>query len=358
MRYAARNTRCMTSRLATTIGTLALPNPVICGSGEPVMTEAGIRAALRAGAAGVIAKSVNEQPAAARQLDRADYAQLDASGAPTEHGVSIFCRSGLAQYDPAAWFATLARIDRDAAREGRFVAASIVLAGADGAEAIASTARQAGLRVFELNVGAPHASEATPGAIAQETDPVRLGELVARVRAATEGMQLWVKLTGLSANLPALAVAASRAGADAVCMMGRFMAMVPDIDTLAPVLGTSGAYGGQWALPIVCRFLALSRRAVEPGFPLLGTNGVRSGADVARMALAGASACELLSVVMHEGFGGLTRVIGELDALLVGRDLVFSELVGRAADALAGYGDHEEMPDRWKVFVPEETLGG
>jgi dihydroorotate dehydrogenase len=110
-------------------------------------------------------------------------------------------------------------------------------------------------------------------------------------------------------------------------------------------------------LPIVCRFLALSRRAADPGFPLLGTNGVRSGADVARMALAGASACELLSVIMHEGFGGLTRVIVELDALLVRRDMVFSELVGRAADALAGYGDQEEMPGRWKAFVPEETLG-
>jgi dihydroorotate dehydrogenase (NAD+) catalytic subunit len=356
MRHGARNTRCMTSRMATRVGTLTLPNPVICGSGEPVMTEAGIRAALRAGAAGVIAKSVNEQPAAARQLDRADYAQLDANGAPTEHGVSIFCRSGLAQYEPAEWFATLARIDQDAARDGRFVAASIVLAGADGAEAIASMARHARLRVFELNVGAPHASEATPGAIAQETDPVRLGELVARVRAATEGMQLWVKLTGLSANLPALAVAASRAGADAVCMMGRFMAMVPDIDTFAPVLGTSGAYGGAWALPIVCRFLALSRRAVGPGFPLLGTNGARSGSDVARMALAGASACELLSVVMHDGFGGLTRVITELDALLTERGVAFNDVIGHAADALQGYGEQAEMPDRWKAFVPSDTL--
>ena len=80
-------TQGMASRLATKIGHLTLPNPVICGSGEPVMTESGIRAALRAGAAGVIAKSVNEQPAAARQLDHADYAQLDASGAPTAHGV-------------------------------------------------------------------------------------------------------------------------------------------------------------------------------------------------------------------------------------------------------------------------------
>ena len=59
----------MSDRLATTIGGLRLRNPVICASGEPVMTEAGIRAALAAGVAGVIAKSVNERPDAARQLD-------------------------------------------------------------------------------------------------------------------------------------------------------------------------------------------------------------------------------------------------------------------------------------------------
>jgi dihydroorotate dehydrogenase (NAD+) catalytic subunit len=345
----------MNERLATRIGSLVLPNPVICGSGEPVMTEAGIRAALAAGAAGVIAKSVNERADAAAQLDRADYAQLDAAGAPVTHGVSVFCRSGLAQRDPAEWFASVARIDRDAAREGRFVAASIVLASADGAVGIAGLARRAGLRVFELNVGAPHASEAAPGAIVQETDPARLGELVARVRAATDGMALWVRLSGLSASLPAQALAASQAGADAVCMMGRFMALVPDLETLAPVLGTSGAYGGGWALPIVCRFLALSRRAVGPAFPLMGTNGVRSGGDVARMALAGASAVEALSVVMHEGFGGLTRIIGEVDAWLGARGLRFADLVGRAADALQAYGEQPERPGHWELFVPPEA---
>ena len=346
-----------TSRLTTTIGQLTLPNPVICGSGEPVMTESGIRAALRAGAAGVVAKSVNEQPAAARQLDRADYAQLDPTGAPAARGVSIFCRSGLAQHDPTEWFAALARIDRDAARDNRFVAASIVLAGANGAEDIAQTAHRAGLRVFELNVGAPHASEAAPGAIAQETDPARLGELVARVRGVTDGMQLWVKLTGLSANLPALALSAKNSGADAVIMMGRFMAMVPDLDTLSPLLGTSAAYGGGWALPIVCRFLALSRHAVGNSYPLLGTNGARSGGDVARMALAGASATELLSVVMHEGFAGLTRVINELQAWLEAHNLHFKDLIGRASDAMQSYADQPETPGRWQHFVPPETLG-
>jgi dihydroorotate dehydrogenase len=345
------------TRLDTAIGSFPLVNPVICGSGEPVMTEAGIRAALRAGAAGVIAKSVNENPAGGRQLDRADYVRLDAQGVPTAgQGLSLFNRSGLTQRGTADWFAAIAAIDREARHDQKFVAASIVYAGPQGAVSIAAMARQAGLRVFELNVGAPHASEAAAGAIVQETDPARLTDLVRQVRAVTLGMQLWVKLTGLSSNLPALAVAARNGGADAVCMMGRFMGLVPDLETFAPVLGTSAAYGGGWALPIVCRFLALARKATGGDLPLMGTNGVRSGGDVLRMALCGASATELLSIVMHEGFTGLTRVIDELNSFLAERDLTFRDLIGRSADALTSYAEQPETPDRWKDFVPPETL--
>jgi dihydroorotate dehydrogenase (NAD+) catalytic subunit len=341
----------MSADLTTRVGGLTLPNPVICGSGEPVMTEAGIRAALAAGAAGVIAKSVNERPEAARQLDFADYATIRDG-----NGRSLFNRSGLIARDTGDWFRAIAAIDRDAARAGRFVAASIVFAGAEGAVKIAAMARHAGLRVFELNVGAPHASEASAGAINQENDPARLRALVAQVREATEGMALWVKLTGLASNLPALAAAARDGGADAVCMMGRFMAMIPDLDTFEPVLGTSAAYGGGWALPIVCRFLALSRREVGHAFPLMGTNGVRDGKDVARMALAGASAVEVLSMVMHDGFRAISRTIAELEDFLTARRLSFTALIGQTADRLAAYGASPARPDRWRDFVPPEML--
>jgi len=348
-----------TDRLSIRVGSLQLRNPVICGSGEPVMTEAGIRAALAAGAGSVIAKSVNEQESAARQLDRADYALLDAKGSSTpwnKSAVSLFCRSGLAQREVKEWFSSIARLDGEAQRSGGFVAASVVLASHEGAEKIAGLARSARLRLIELNVGAPHASEAMPGAIAQETDPESLRVLVRRVRAATRDMQLWVKLTGLSNNLPALALAAKDGGADAVIMMGRFMGLVPDLTTFAPVLGTSAAYGGPWALPIVCRFLALSRRTVGDAFPLLGTNGVRSGEDVVRMALAGASAVEVMSVVMQEGFAGITRVIEELGEFLEQRGLRFAQIVGRSADALQTYAQQPDVPGRWKAFVPPESL--
>ncbi len=270
--------------------------------------------------------------------------------------MSLFNRSGLSQRAVADWMRAIAAIDREAARDGRFVAASIVYAGPDGAETIAAAACAAGLRVFELNVGAPHASEAAPGTIVQETDPARLTDLVRRVRAVTPQMQLWVKLSGLSASLSALTLAARDGGADAVCMMGRFMGLVPDLDTFKPVLGTSAAYGGGWALPIVCRFLALTRRAAGADFPLMGTNGVRSGEDVLRMALCGASAVEVLSAIMHGGFGAITTMLATLDAFLAARELRFEDLIGRSADSMTGYGEQPETPGRWREFVPPDTL--
>lgn len=348
------------SRLATRIGSLALPNPLVCGSGEPVMSEAGIVAALDAGVAGVVAKSVNENPAAARQLARADYLRLDRRGAPTAwdgEGDALFNRSGLQPRDAGEWFHALSQLDREAARNQRFVAASVVMASVEGAAGLAATAQRAGIRVFELNAGAPHASEAAPGAIVLETDPESLRATVAAVRGAAPRLQLWVKLTGLSAQLPALAVAARAGGADAVAMMGRFMALVPDIETFAPAMNTSAAYGGPWALPIVCRHLALSRRALGADVPLVGTNGVRTGEDIARMALAGASACEALSVVMLEGFDALRRMIEELDAYLVRKEVDFTDLIGRAADRLQGYGEQPEDDGRWRSYVPPQTLG-
>lgn len=324
------------------------------------MTEAGIRAALEAGAAGVIAKSVNEQAAAAAQLDRADYAWLDRQSTAVDRpvtGGSLFCRSGLSPRACAEWFRAIAAIDRDAAKHGQFVAASVVLGGAGGAVELAKLAREAGLRVFEFNVGAPHAPEAQPGAIGLQTEPEELRSLVRAVRHAAGEMSLWVKLTGLATNLPALAQAAVEGGADVVVMMGRFLAMVPDLDSFDPVLGSSAAYGGPWAVPIVCRYLALTRQRLGPAIPLLGTNGVRSGADLLRMTLAGASAVEVLSVVMEEGFGALGRLAKETSDLLETRNKSLRDLVGAAADDLRSYGEQRLRAGRWRDFVPSETLG-
>src|SRR5262249_32479486 len=64
------------TELRVAVGRIELKNPVIAGSGEYSMTPGGIRAALAAGAAAVVAKSTNESAAAKAQLDGTDYALL------------------------------------------------------------------------------------------------------------------------------------------------------------------------------------------------------------------------------------------------------------------------------------------
>ena len=80
-------------------------------------------------------------------------------------------------------------------------------------------------------------------------------------------------------------------------------------EKLGPALGTNLGYGGPWALPLACYWLARSRRLLGSSFPLVGTNGARDGHDALRMILAGASAVEFCTAVMTGGFGVLSAAV-------------------------------------------------
>lgn len=349
------------ARTSVSLGAVRLKSPLICGAGEHLMYAEGVRQALKAGAAAVVPKSANETEAGKRQLDRTDYILLDSQwrklpwnfNPPAD--ASLFCRSGLAQQSFDEWLELLAGLDREAQRQDAFVAASLILADLDRCVEMARAVEQAGIRVLELNIGAPHGNEAVPGAIVLEKNSARVREIVARVRAVVR-IPLWVKLTGQSEDVPALAVAAKIAGADAVTIMGRFVAMVPDVETLTPMLGTNAAFGGSWALPLTCRWLAQCRKALGSEFPLIGTNGARTGLDLARFLLAGATAVQASSAIFTGGFGTIARMLDEFSAYLTRKHVGASELIGRAADQLGSYAQQESRPDHWKRFVQTEAL--
>ncbi|MBI2728374.1 MAG: dihydroorotate dehydrogenase [Polaromonas sp.] len=345
------------ANLQTTIGSITLKNPVICGSGEHTMSAEGIRAAIASGAGAVVAKSTNESAAAKSQLDKTDYRLLDENwqAVPWDFNVprdaTVFCRSGLIQQDFEPWMAQLLALDREAAAAGSYVIPSLILSGLDQCVAYAQQIEKMGFRILEVNIGAPHGDEAAKGAIILERDAGRITTIVSRLRAATK-LPLWIKLTGQSEDPAALAVAAKDAGADAVVLMGRFMGFMPDLETQAPLLNTSAAIGGGWALPLTARCIALARKRVGRSYPLLATNGARSGLDVARFLLSGAAATEMASLVLMRGYRALTEAIAELDAYLDGCGKSAADITGTAADSLQTYGQQADRPGIWRDFVP------
>jgi dihydroorotate dehydrogenase (NAD+) catalytic subunit len=346
----------MADRLRTKVGTVELKNPLIAAAAEHLMDADGVRRALAAGVGAVVVKSTNESQAARDQLQRAEYMVLDEAWRPVPWGpqappsATIACRSGLTPQSFDAWLEQTVALDREAKTHDAYAVASLILAALDPAIEMARAVEAAGVRILELNIGTPYASQAR-GAIATELDPARVATIVAAVRAAIK-IPLWVKLTGQSERVPDLARAAFAARADSVVMAGRLLGLIPDVETFERMLGTTLGIGGFWNLPLTCHWLALTRADIGRDKPLIGINGAQSGLDIARMMLAGASAVAMASPVMLRGYGVLADALTEFDNFLVRKNVTAAALVGQAADRRKTFADMTMRQDNWRNYCP------
>lgn len=343
--------------LSVRIGRTRLKNPIIAASGEHLIEDGGIASAIAAGAGAVVMKSANESAAAQRQLLQAEYVALDADWTPVRWGAdaprdaTLLTRSGLTPLSFADWLAQARRMDALAREADCVLVASVVMAGLDGAVERARAVEAAGLRVFEFNIGTPYASQAAKGAVSTELSPARVAELVRQVASAVS-IPVWVKLSGQSERVPELVEAALEAGAESAVIAGRALGLVPDLETMEPMLGTSCGIGGYWNLPLTCHWLAMSRARMGPGRPLIGINGAVSGADAARMMLAGATAVGFSSAVMLRGWDVIGAAVRDLTAYLDGKGLDAADLVGRAADARKSFAEMPVLDEVWRNHVP------
>lgn len=353
----------MGDRLAVWIGDTALKNPVIAAPGEHLIPDSGLRAAIAAGAGAVVMKSTNESAAAKRQLLQAEYAALGPEwqrllwGEDTPASATVLTRSGLHPLAFEAWLDQGLRLLPEARAADCLLVPSLILAGLPQAVAQARAVAEAGFPVLELNIGTPYASLAQKGAVSTELDPARVAEIVRAVTGAVT-IPVWVKLSGQSERVPALAQAAVTAGAATVVIAGRALGMLPDLDTLAPVLGTSCGIGGGWNLPMTCHWLAETRAALGRDQPLIGINGATSGPDVARMILAGASAVGMTSAVMMRGFGVLAEAVDTLESWCAEKSLTAAQAIGRAADARRSFAEMPVLDEVWRNFIPPAARAG
>jgi dihydroorotate dehydrogenase (NAD+) catalytic subunit len=153
-----------------------------------------------------------------------------------------------------------------------------------------------------------------------DADPHQAGKVVHVVRRdVPRGVSVLAKLTPGTTVVDA-ASAVARNGADAVVLGHGLPGLLFDPSTLRPVLGSgAGSLSGPTVQAQALRCV-WDVHAALPDLPLVGAGGIRTGFDALQMLLAGASAVQLGSVLLHDP-GAARRVATELTEELATRGI-------------------------------------
>lgn len=170
--------------------------------------------------------------------------------------------------------------------------------------------------MIELNISCPNVKK---GGMAFGVDPDGVEHIVRAVRKVCK-KPLIVKLTPNVASIAQNALAAERAGADAVSLINTVAAMAVDFKRRKPVLGVvTGGLSGAAVKPIALRMVYECYKAVS--IPIIGMGGIMTGKDAGEFILCGATAVQVGTANIFDPYASLT-IANELTKLLESDNIV------------------------------------
>lgn len=283
--------------LATTVGSVSLPNPVMTASGtaghgdelDPYVGLGSLGA--------VVAKSLCVGPwpgNPAPRVHETPSGMLNSVGLQGP-GIEAWLQDDLPLLR-AAGARTVVSIWGQRVED--FARAASLLAGVEGLTAV------------EVNVSCPNVEDRRR---MFAHSPSATAEVVDAVASACPGLPRWAKLSPNVADLAEVAGAALRAGAEAVTLVNTVLGMAIDVDRRRPVLGAGGGgLSGPAVHPVAVRAV-YDVHAALPEATIVGVGGVMSGRDAAELLLAGASAVQVGTATFRDPRAP-RRVLDELEA--------------------------------------------
>lgn len=272
-------------------------NPFLLASG--VWGESGdsLLGAYRAGAGGVITKSIGSEPRAGypnptiEMIDR--YGFLNAMGLPNP---------GIGEYP---------REIATARAGGAVVVGSVFGGDAEEFARLAAQLQDTGVVAIELNLSCPHA-KGFGSEIGQ--DPAMVEEVTRAVVRAVR-VPVIAKITPNTADPVALGVAAERGGASAVSAINTLRAIAIDVTLRRPTLAHGlGGLSGPAIKPVGLAVVWQLFGALK--VPIVGVGGISTARDALEYVMAGARALEVGTAVAFDGIGVFGTLVRDLERLL------------------------------------------
>jgi dihydroorotate dehydrogenase (NAD+) catalytic subunit len=265
--------------LAVSVGSLRLPNPVMTASGTAGHADEleayGPLAALGA----MVVKSLSVEPWPGNPSPR-----VHQSGSGMVNSV------GLQGPGIEAWVRD--DLPRLAATGARTVVSIWGQRVDDFAKAAALLVGVEGLVAIEVNVSCPNIEDRRH---MFAHSPTATAEVLAAVAANGPDLPLWAKLSPTVADLAEVAGAALAHGAEAVTLINTALAMVVDLETRGPILGSGPSGGGLSGPPLhpIAVRAVFDVRAAHPDATIIGVGGVMTGGDAIELIMAGADAVQV-----------------------------------------------------------------
>jgi len=170
--------------------------------------------------------------------------------------------------------------------------------------------RLKGIDGIEINVSCPNVKDS---GIAFGRSPEYVERIAALVKKVSN-VPVFVKLTPDTDRLEDIALAAEKAGADAVVCANTYTGMAIDINTGKPILGgTTGGVSGPCIKPLTVYRVWKLRRVLK--IPIIASGGIASWQDVIEYIMAGADAVEIGSIIFRNLDAG-TEIISGLNKYL------------------------------------------
>ena len=308
--------------LATTVGSLRLPSPVLTAAGT-AGHGAELAPYLDLSALGaVVVKSLAPYPWAGNPAPRVAPVRAGMLNSVGLQGPGV--EAWLADELPgllAAGARVVASIWGRSLDE--FTLAADQLAGAPAA-----------VVAVEVNVSCPNL-EARNQLFAH--DPAMTAAVLGAVSARV-GRPCWAKLSPNTDRLVEVAQAAAGAGAEAVTLVNTVLGLALDPATLRPVLGAGGGgLSGSAIHPVAVRAVWDVRRAL-PDLPIVGAGGVVDGWTAAELLAAGACAVQVGTATFADPRAPAT-VAADLGRWCAQRGMArLADLIGIAHQVQAGSG--------------------
>jgi len=285
------------AELAVRCAGLELRNPFLLASGIWGESGESLAGAWKAGAGGVITKSIGSLPRAGYPNPTVEtyerWGLLNAMGLPNP---------GIDEYP---------REIEIARRSGATVIGSVFGGSPEEFAHLAVRMAATGVVALELNLSCPHAEGygTEIGGTPEDVEKV--------VRAVTQKVALPViaKITPNTADAAALALAAQRGGAAAVSAINTLRAIAIDVHLQRPVLAHGlGGLSGPAIKPVglACVWQIFEKVKI----PIIGVGGIASAQDALEYVMAGARALEVGTQVTFDGVAVFGRLVRELSALL------------------------------------------